>query len=412
MTDNELPRSELSSWKEVAAFLRVSVRTAQKWEREKGLPVHRMPGSAGRVVATTNELARWRERIARSQPWWARARIRVYYAVVLPILLAAVLVHDFWLHHADRARVPSSYRIEWNQLVILDSAGTEMWRKLFPKPIEPLPGLARHAIRPPVEIQDVNQDGVNEVLFIKNAANFGDDALFCYARDGSDLWRFDPPAAHDPGAHLQNTLTNVVFAPDFAAASGYRRDRYALLAITCRLPMHESRVFSLDGKGRAVELLRHEGHLDRLDRGDVDVDGIVELVIGGFDAERHQAKLYLLHPPTSLTQPAEVEAEVLFPGTALNGKRLGENRVFRMTARKGYLQVSTLEWLDEEPHEVCYGINSQLAVQAWRCSPFPLIRHGLIGDGIPPSLPEANPIEELGRLVQVISHRSLTAGMR
>src|SRR5512146_3025168 len=31
----------LSSWKEIAAFLKVSVRTAQRWERTASLPAHR-----------------------------------------------------------------------------------------------------------------------------------------------------------------------------------------------------------------------------------------------------------------------------------------------------------------------------------------------------------------------------------
>ena len=369
-----------------------------------------MPGSIGRVIADRDELTRWRERIARSQPWWARARIRVCYAVVLPVLLVTILAHDFWLHHGNRARVPSSYRVEWNQLVILDAAGTEMWRKLFPKPIEPLPGFARHTIHPPVEIQDVNRDGVNEVLFIKNAANFGDDTLFCYTHDGKDLWHFDPPAPPDPGTHPQNVVTNLEVSADFLAAASRRSEPPPILVITCGLPAHQSQLFSLDGKGRASELLRHEGYLDRLDRADVDLDGIVELVVGGFDAVRHQAKLYLLHPPASSNRPAEIEAEILFPRTAWNPDRAEENGVFRMTARKGYLQVSTLEWMDERAHEICYGIDRHLAVQAWLCRPFPPVRDRLIGEGI--ALPAANSIAGWSRLTEVVWHRPLTAALR
>jgi hypothetical protein len=42
-------RTELSSWKEIAAYLGVSVRTAQHWERNRGLPVRRLAGEKGRV---------------------------------------------------------------------------------------------------------------------------------------------------------------------------------------------------------------------------------------------------------------------------------------------------------------------------------------------------------------------------
>ena len=32
----------LDSWKEISAYLKRGVRTVQRWEREAGLPVHRL----------------------------------------------------------------------------------------------------------------------------------------------------------------------------------------------------------------------------------------------------------------------------------------------------------------------------------------------------------------------------------
>ena len=51
---------ELNSWKEIATYLDVSVRTAQMWEAQRGLPVRRMPGPRGRVSSTTEELEQWK----------------------------------------------------------------------------------------------------------------------------------------------------------------------------------------------------------------------------------------------------------------------------------------------------------------------------------------------------------------
>ncbi len=51
---------ELSGWKDIAAHLGVSVRTAQDYERNFGLPVHRQPGEKGRVYAHPQELDAWR----------------------------------------------------------------------------------------------------------------------------------------------------------------------------------------------------------------------------------------------------------------------------------------------------------------------------------------------------------------
>jgi eukaryotic-like serine/threonine-protein kinase len=64
----------LESWKEIAAHLNRNVRTCQLWERDHGLPVHRLDGSPkARVFAYPTELDRWlhdklHERESRTQP--------------------------------------------------------------------------------------------------------------------------------------------------------------------------------------------------------------------------------------------------------------------------------------------------------------------------------------------------------
>ena len=38
-----MDRNRLESWKEIADYLRTSVRTVQRWEKVEGLPVRRHP---------------------------------------------------------------------------------------------------------------------------------------------------------------------------------------------------------------------------------------------------------------------------------------------------------------------------------------------------------------------------------
>ncbi|MFN3287776.1 MAG: hypothetical protein ACK40H_04950, partial [Sphingomonadaceae bacterium] len=50
----------LIGWKRIAAHLGCDVRTARRWEAERGLPVHRLPGDARSAVwADPAELGRW-----------------------------------------------------------------------------------------------------------------------------------------------------------------------------------------------------------------------------------------------------------------------------------------------------------------------------------------------------------------
>lgn len=51
----------LRGWKDIAAFLGTSSRSAQRWERELGMPVHRLRETTGSVVsAYPSELDAWR----------------------------------------------------------------------------------------------------------------------------------------------------------------------------------------------------------------------------------------------------------------------------------------------------------------------------------------------------------------
>src|SRR5271156_6294492 len=54
------PTKRLDSWKEIATFFGRDERTVKRWEKERGLPVYRVPGSArGGVFAYAEELAEW-----------------------------------------------------------------------------------------------------------------------------------------------------------------------------------------------------------------------------------------------------------------------------------------------------------------------------------------------------------------
>ena len=52
--------TRLDSWKEIATYLKRGTRTVQRWEREEGLPVHRLPHEKlGSVYAYSAELDAW-----------------------------------------------------------------------------------------------------------------------------------------------------------------------------------------------------------------------------------------------------------------------------------------------------------------------------------------------------------------
>src|SRR5271155_3702952 len=56
----QITNHRLDSWKEIAAFFDRDERTVRRWEKERGLPVHRVPGGGrGGVFAYPAELKDW-----------------------------------------------------------------------------------------------------------------------------------------------------------------------------------------------------------------------------------------------------------------------------------------------------------------------------------------------------------------
>src|ERR1700676_716003 len=59
-TDSQNVGERLDSWKEIAAFFDRDERTVKRWEKERRLPVHRVPGGGrGTVFAYAEELKTW-----------------------------------------------------------------------------------------------------------------------------------------------------------------------------------------------------------------------------------------------------------------------------------------------------------------------------------------------------------------
>jgi tetratricopeptide (TPR) repeat protein len=57
---SERDNRRLDSWKEIASFFDRDERTVRRWEKERSLPVHRMPGKPhGSVYAFAEELSQW-----------------------------------------------------------------------------------------------------------------------------------------------------------------------------------------------------------------------------------------------------------------------------------------------------------------------------------------------------------------
>ncbi|HLB89863.1 MAG TPA: hypothetical protein VJK29_19555, partial [Terriglobales bacterium] len=111
---NLRPRtSRLDSWKEIAGYLHRDVRTVIRWEKERSLPVHRLPGGKRHgVFAYPEEIDAWLlgqsdhelDAAAKQRP------SRKYLVGITSLLLACLLIAFGW-HHSLGSRDLHSQQI-------------------------------------------------------------------------------------------------------------------------------------------------------------------------------------------------------------------------------------------------------------------------------------------------------------
>jgi Tol biopolymer transport system component len=93
----------LDSWKEIASYLGRGIRTVQRWEREEGLPVHRLDhAKRGSVYASRRELAAWWE--SRRRPDSVPASTSVMSSPA-PERITATAAATFWPAMSSDARM-------------------------------------------------------------------------------------------------------------------------------------------------------------------------------------------------------------------------------------------------------------------------------------------------------------------
>ena len=227
-TSSDVPdRRALQTWKEIAAFLGVTVRSVQRWE-SGGLPVYRQgDGPNARVFAYPDELKQWLETggLRKQEPvsetvaappecpppryrtprkaWWAAAGVAV-------ALAAAVL----W-RSGVFAPVPAHWTLVGSTLRVLDAAERLCWEKTLP----PFGPAFDGRVRDKVVIADIDGDGRVEVLLsYVPAGSEQTGRLMCFDHRGRLRWERRFGAARTFGARQFDANYIGVFVKPVTAA--------------------------------------------------------------------------------------------------------------------------------------------------------------------------------------------------
>lgn len=369
---------QLTSWKEIADYLGVSVRTAQTWEHERGLPVQRMAGERGRVLALSQDLDLWRQTTCRTSSWWSNpARLRVL-ALLFAALFSGLGGYEV-IGYVRQAigRQPANYRLSRRSITVLDSGGKDLWRVPFPEALESGDysdsQLTAHR---KFSFTDIDGDGDVETLFVYSPIDSlrNPSALYCFSRKGKERWNFAPERVSraDGQGYGQIHVLN-----DLLVTSENGRAEANILLLDCRLPQHSAKLFVLSPRGEVLATFTHDGHLGMLETADVDGCGNKEILVGGFAAERNEAELIVLEMPHQASGPAgsagmprpadppriREKAALFFPRTSVNRKLEESNRIAHIADSGEVLTVVVSELSDDPSIEVTYQLDRQFHVK-------------------------------------------------
>ncbi len=208
MSEEGKASQQLASWKEIADYLHVAVRTAQTWEREKGLPVRRMPGEKGRVAADPAELDQWRRSAScHGRSWFNLVYLKIYAALSTVFLIIAVACLSTHFLDESHHQPHTGFRNGALPLVVADHQGNTPLKKGFPqgKQTDTHPG-ATLSLHRKIMFFDFDGDGELETLLDYSPVDLPQNftSSYCFP-EGENTQSSVPTGLAEAGDRLPGT---------------------------------------------------------------------------------------------------------------------------------------------------------------------------------------------------------------
>jgi hypothetical protein len=303
MMDNPQNSGWLNSWKEIAGYLGRDIRTCLRWDKNLGLPIHRVDPESpkSRVYAFKAELDEWlrqatlnnaeRQRSPQRQGSWKKIL-----TLGIPVLGIAAALLLIVLNRIRGPAEPADFHIEKSALVILNEKGKELWR--YDTGLRNLAEEASYRrnfqfrrtsedaiahLAPYLMIKDINADGKMEVLFTTQTIDERNEGeLICFNDRGGELWRFKA------GRELK--FGPMVYSDDYRICGFDTFDiendgKLEIFVSSLHNPHWPTQLVALSSHGELLGEYWHSGHLSEFAFDDLDGDGKMEIIFAGLNNE-------------------------------------------------------------------------------------------------------------------------------
>lgn len=374
---------ELTGWKEIATHLDVSVRTAQGYEKNLGLPVRRQPGEKRRIFATPADLDAWKQNleiqsppsaaVARELPTTNRlTRSRRWLPLAASLAAVGILASLMWPRDQS-----SNFHLEANTLIVAGSKGQELWRHVFPWDLQETAYADQNRAR---HFWLGSLDGKGQAQLLFNAVphkvvEFG-TPVFCFGPKGKIVWQFVPGRSVVDGR--DNKMTPPYPSNTLLVVRGKTNAETRVVISSNHYLGQANQVAFLASDGQVVGEYWHPGHLLHLGQVDLDGNGREKLLLAGVNNGDHQATLVVLDPLkiSGLVTPqdmedhrfellhmgsAKEEAVVLFPRSCISAGK-PYTRVSALHVNKDRIIAAVSEGIAEPDQGFVYEFDYKLRV--------------------------------------------------
>lgn len=353
---------QLNGWKQIAAYLGKSVRAAQRWEEELGLPVHRIKTLAGQIVfARRSEIDAWtltRDELPEASEPDApagpqRGQLAGSGVVAGALVLLAAIVALVAVTGGGRGdRTASRFRLDGTTLQGITDEGRLAWSIDFSEPVQGPSTEWRSSLRP-IQRADMDGDGDSEaVVVVSKQDRASQEQVICVTADGRELWRYTPSLTLRFGEQTFDgpwPVRDVLVVPSGAAAGVWVALSHSVWWPGALVKIDERGTASLRfvqaGTIHALEVRPYEGR---------DV-----IVAAGVNNEHAGATIAVLNPDEPASSPQNPGSPfacrdcpaghplkyVVLPRSELNRlSRVPYNLATGMAVSGSAMVVTTTEW--------------------------------------------------------------------
>lgn len=281
----------LTSWKEIADYLNVTVRTAQRWEREFKLPVHRLgKDQKSHVTANADEIDEW---LNQSQK---RSKTRFILILKIAILftifagIAILAIYRLFKYPSPKTPgLPFSYLAQSNCIEIYDQAGHKLWTYKVDHILEKTPYLpSRH---PPVFFDDIDGDERLDVIMVVHTYDNIDDHLIRLDDKGNVLWEYRPGQACQYGQRTYSSDFDIKLIHLSDLNSDGKKE---IIVDSCHKIHFPCRFVVLDSDGFTLGEYWNAGHIVTIKTVDLNHDNLKEILLGGVNNNYQRGCLIIL----------------------------------------------------------------------------------------------------------------------